>query len=833
MAGALAGLRVVELATGVAGPYCGKLFAGLGADVLKIEPSGGDPSRSEGPFPDDIPDPERSGLFLHLNTGKRSVVLDLTSAACMEALPRYLAAADAVIIDRRPSELQALGIDFDRWQDDFPQLVVTSITPFGLSGPYANYLGSELIVYALSGYGMLTGAPDRQPIKSYGSLIQYEAGAQAALGALAALFARERDGRGQLVDVSAMEAGTFLLGGVEQPAHFFGRIARRNGTRLLGFAPQYSYPSTIRPCKDGYVHCHSNNRHLDLLGVLIPDPRLREPDLLAAMMAHADEIDAIMDRWLADKDRREVVRRAQELRLPFTEVMLPGEVMADPHHRERGSFVTVQHEAAGPVLQPGAPFRLWSTPWETRGAPALPQRATAGDAGTSDPAPATWTAGGNTPQDKSSTEQHDAAVPSTPQGGNAQPRRPLAGLRVVDFTNAVAGPIATFLLADLGADVIKVEAPNGRHLQATGAAPRKDGSDERPYNRVMLFNELNHGKRGVVLDVARAEGRAAMLRLAARADVLIENFAPRVMGNLKLDYADLRAANPSIIMVSMPAFGLSGPYRDRGSYGPGVDAMSGLSHLTGYADGPPMKPGNFFCDQNAGVHTAFATLAALWHRNHSGDGQRVEMPMIEGEFQVVGDAYIDYALNGRERYRSGNDHPWMAPHDVFPCQGEDAWIAIAVESDEQWRALCRTIDRADLAHDQRFAEGAARHAHRAELEPVVSAWTRARGHIDAQDILQASGVPAGAVLHAGEVLANEHVRARGGFTYVDVPDVGAAPYPRMAFTLSRTPALMVKAAPGFGEDNDAVFIGLLGMTESEVAGLEAAGVTARVPVGGH
>lgn len=803
---ALAGLRVVELATGVGGPYCGRLFAGLGADVIKVEPPGGDPTRRAGPFPGDTPDPERSGLFLHLNTGKRSIVLDPRAKDDRGTLDSLLVQADALILSHCPSELRTLELDLDELQHRFPRLVIADVTSFGLSGPYAEYLGGELVAYALSGYMILTGAPDREPIKSYGSLVEYEAGAHAALGTLAALFARERDGRGQLVDVSAMEAGTFMLGGVEQSAYFHHRVVRRNGTRLLGFAPQHSYPSTIRPCKDGYVHAHSNNRHLDLLGALIPNPRLREPELLATMMGHADEIDAIMDAWLADKDRVEVVRQAQELRLPFTEVMAPGEVMADPHHRERGSFVTINHPAAGPILQPGAPFLMSATPWRSEPAPLLGHHG-----------------------EQVLGEACSGAEPDPPAAPELNDR-PLQGVRVIDFTNAVAGPIATFVLGDLGADVIKVEAPNGRPLHAAGAAPLTAGAEDRSYDRMMQFNELNHAKRSLVLDVAKPEGRAAFLELAQIADVVVENFAPRVMPNLRLDYAHLRDVRPDIISVSMPAFGLSGPYRDRISYGPGIDAMSGFSHLTGYEDGPPMKPGNFFCDQNAGVHSAFATLAALWQRRRTGEGQQVELAMIEGEFQILGDAYIDYAMNGRERFRSGNDHNWMAPHGVFRCRGEDAWVAIAVEDDAQWRALCTLIHRPDLAADPRFATAGERHANRRLLDAPITVWTAERTQHEAQQALQAAGVPAGAAMNAFELLYDPHVRARHGFEYVTVPNVGPTPYPRVAFLLSRTPVPIAAPAPAFAEANNYALHDLLGMAPGMITALEERRITARVPV---
>ncbi len=795
MPAALHGVGVLELAEGVSGPYCGKLLAGLGADVVKLEPAAGDSTRREGPFPGDVPDPERSGLFLHLNTGKRGVTGDAE-------LTRLLADADVVVVGLRPAELAPRGIDFAAWQRAFPRLVIASVTSFGLEGPYANYRGGELVSYALGGYAMLTGSPDREPLKSYGSLVQYQAGAQLALGVMAALLARDVTGAGQVIDCAAMQAATFLLGGVEQGAHFYGRIARRNGTRLLGFPPEHSYPSTIRPCADGFVHCHSNNRYLDLLAALIPHPRLLDPEVLATMMGHADEVDAIMDEWLATRNREDIVRQAQELRLPFTEVREPGEVMAEEHYRARGSFVTVEHPVAGKVLQPGAPFRMSATPWVTAPAPSLGQH----------------------------TGQPWANVPPPAVTTARRGPKPLSGLRVIDFTNAVAGPIAAFILADLGAEVIKIEAPNSRPRVAAGTAPLLEGADAPSYNRIMTFNELNHGKRSLVLDAATPEGRQVMLDLAARSDAVVQNFAPRVMGNLGLGFEQLSAVNPRLVMASMPAFGLSGPLSDRISYGPGVDAMSGLSHLTGYADGPPMKPGNFFCDQQAGVLTAFAVCAAVRHAERTGEGQHIELAMIEGEFQLLGDAYIDFAMNGRERRRTGNDHPAMAPHGVFPSAGEDAWVAIAAEDDAQWARLAGIIGRGDL-QGLALAE---RKARAAEIRQAVAGWTSVRTHYEAQQALQAAGIPAGAVLNALELLADPQVRAYAGFEYVETPGVGPTPYPRVAFRLRGTPTPVSGPAPGFGDDNEYVLGEVLGKDRAAIERLLAAGVIANEPRGaGH
>ena len=802
---ALHGLRVLELATGVSGPYCAKLLAGLGADVIKLEPPGGDPSRDAGPFRRDTPNPNASGLFLHLTTGKRSATLDTWPDPAAPFAASLLEGADVLLLSLRPAELAAAEINLEDIQRRHPQLIVTNLTTFGMTGPYANYLGDELIAYALGGYMMLTGSPDREPLKAYGDLIQYQAGGQAALGTMAALFAREQTGLGQLVDVSVMEAATFLLGGVEQNAYFYGRVARRNGTRLLGFPPEHSYPSTIRPCADGFVHCHSNNRFADLLGALIPDPRLTDPELLRTPTGHADEIDAAMDAWLVDKTRVDVVRQAQELRLPFTEVMEPGEVMLEPHHKERGSFVEVNHPHAGLILQPAAPFRMSETPWVTSPAPSLSARTGP---------PPEWS-GPPLPQ-------------LTPV---AEAGRPLSGYRILDFTNAVAGPMSTSLLGVLGADVIKVESPTSRPRVAAGTTPREEGTEDLSYNRMMLYNALNHSKRGISLDVARPEGREIFLTLARHADAVVQNFSPRVMGNLGLGYDSLKAANPNIILTSMPAFGLSGPYRDRVAYGPGVDAMSGLSHLTGYADGPPMKPGNFFCDQNAAVLSAVATMAALWHRSHGGHGQQVELAMIEGEFQILGDAYIDFAVNGRERRRTGNAHPRMEPHDVFPCAGNDAWVAIAVETDDQWRALCLVVGRDGLTADSALASLTGRQQHRDLIHHEISAWTRGQGHLAAQDALQLAGVPAAAVLDVAELLANPHVVARHGFEFVTVPGVGPTPYPRPAFILAGTPVPLETPAPAFAQDNVSVLQDLGEITADDLAKLEEDETTSSVPIG--
>ena len=401
---------------------------------------------------------------------------------------------------------------------------------------------------------------------------------------------------------------------------------------------------------------------------------------------------------------------------------------------------------------------------------------------------------------------------------------PLAGLKILDFSTLLPGPFATMWLADLGADVVRVENPS--RPDVVRFLPPFDG-DVSAWHAT-----LHRSKRSLTLDLKQPGAAGIVQRLVQTYDILLEQFRPGVMARLGLGYEALRDANPRLIYVALTGYGQSGPYRDRGAYGPGVDAMSGLSHLTGYDDGPPIKPGNFFCDQNAAVLTAISALSALRHRERTGEGQQVELAMIEGEFQILADAYMDYWLNGRERRRSGNDHPWMAPHDTFPCRGEDAWVAIAVESDAQFTALCACIGRRDLAMDGRFATLRERNANRRLLDEPISAWTRSMTPMEAQEALQAAGVPAAAVMNAVDLLRDQHVVERRGFQYVEMAGSGPTPYPRPAFVLERTPIPLTKPPSRFGDANDAVLRGLLGLSAERVQALYDAGITADEPVAG-
>ncbi|MXX47572.1 MAG: CoA transferase [Chloroflexi bacterium] len=404
--------------------------------------------------------------------------------------------------------------------------------------------------------------------------------------------------------------------------------------------------------------------------------------------------------------------------------------------------------------------------------------------------------------------------------------RPLDGIRVLDMTTAVAGPVATTLLGALGAEVLRIETPWAKPRSPASALPYRGPGPDEPWNREPRQNELGHSKRSIALNLTTDSGREVFLDLVEQSDVVLENFSPRVMGNFGLEWDALRERNPEIIHVSMPAFGNSGPWRDRISYGPGIDAMSGMSWLTGYSDGSPLKPGNFYCDQNAGLSAALSTVAALMARGRVG-GQTVELAMLEGELQLVGDAMVGQQLSGREPTRIGNEHSSAAPHGVYPTapmlDDPDSWIAIACRTDDEWNGLITVWRNEAVACDRRFATGLRRWRHRAELDLLLSEWTRQSDPVDLTERLQDAGVPASPVMGARALLRDEQVLTRqsvGGLTH---PQVGLSPAPQAAFRLSRTPAPPKNAAPLFAVDTIPVLEEILGYSKERIAALLSAG----------
>ena len=371
-AAGLAGFRILDLTWHVAGPYCTKLLAGFGAEVIKVErPGVGDPARGFVLASDQPVEAEKSSLFLHLNTGKKSITLDLKKTEGRRLLLQLVRLSDAVIESFSPRVMPGLGLGYETLRSLHPSLVMTSLSSFGQTGPYRDYRATDMVCLAMGGLLYLVGEPDREPLRPWGPQASYQAGLHAAVATLTALYQREETGVGEHVDVAVMESVAFQMHAYPQMYLHHGKIVRREGQLIAGHGPTGHYPDTTLPCQDGFVHVGSSAYHWEDVSVLMEEPRLADPRLKAAQRAHAAEIDTLMQPWLSSHDKIEIFHRAQALRMPFAPVLTVGEVLQDEQLCQRGYFEEVSHPVAGLVRQPGPPARLSESPWTTNAAPLL------------------------------------------------------------------------------------------------------------------------------------------------------------------------------------------------------------------------------------------------------------------------------------------------------------------------------------------------------------------------------------------------------------------------------------------------------------------------------
>lgn len=789
---ALAGLRVIELGEGVIPAFCGRWLAGFGATVVKVEPPGGDWTRCYRLDPAESAwyGPDGSALFAYLNAGKELATLDLQTTAGRARLQGLLQSADVLVHNLALEQVQELGLDLPALRARRPGLVEVAVSPFGEDGPYAAYAATSIVLLALGGYQYLTGEPGRPPLVLPGLQPEYLTALYAVVAALAGVVRRLREGRGGRIDLTALEAVTSLHQFTVSLYLSQGVIRSRHGSRWENL-----YPITLLPCRDGYLGFAITlqdqwERLCAMMGrpELSDDPRFATPD---ARRAHADELDAILIDWLKDQDKMAVFHRAQgEWRLPVGPLYTLAEVLADPQYVARRFWV--QPEGPTGPRHPGLPVTMSRTPWAIG---SLPRAAS----------------------EPSAPAEREPA-PSAPARAQDEPGMlPLAGVRVLDFTRVWSGPLCTRILADLGAEVIKIEAP----LPAELAAMRGAG-----------FGKLNRNKQSMAIDLRREEGREIVRRLVTKSDVLVENFSARVMPNFGLDYETLRRINPALIMLSMPGFGARGPYRDYMSYGPAIEPMTGLTGLLGYPGEGPLATAIAYPDAVAGVTAAAAVLTALVHQRRTGEGQYLDLSQLEATTCLLGEFIIAAQLAGRQLERRGNAHPLWAPHGTYRCRGEDEWVSIAVRSDDEWRRLCDLAGLAELRDDPSLTTAAGRCAQQARIDAALEAWTRTWDKFAIMDLLQRHGIPAGAVLNAKELLVDPHLVHRGFFVEAVGENGRRSLMPGTPLRVDGQPRREWRDAPAHGEHNRHVLRTVLGMDDAEIAALEAAGVLATAaPVG--
>ena len=407
-------------------------------------------------------------------------------------------------------------------------------------------------------------------------------------------------------------------------------------------------------------------------------------------------------------------------------------------------------------------------------------------------------------------------------------RTALNSVRIADLTNVIAGPVSTRILAQLGAEVIKVELPWGRAIG--NITMHASGGGDRPYNQVTSFNEVNRAKKSIAIDLTHEEGRETFKEIVGISDIVIQNFSPRVMRNLGLDYDDLVSIKPDIIMVSMPALGLEGPWSQYISFGPGTDALSGLSSITGYTDGPPHKPGNFYADHNSAFHVAAGIMSSLYRRFVTGEGQHIEIVLREATMSVIGEHFLGYQLTGEEPARIGNDHPNFSPHGIYPCKGDDSWVAISIESSEEWLSLCNVVGSNRLRDAEDLLELSERKKQRDLIDSEIQIWTLDRTRYQAMEELQAGRVRAGAVTKASDILSDPNIETRGYLDRFDHPDAGPSTTPGLPFQFSEMPVIQGIRAPLYSEHTEWILKDLLGISDDKAREMTESGTTPLEPI---
>jgi len=807
---ALGQYRVIEIGSLPAAAYCARLLADFGAEVIKIEPSAGDALRREPPFLQAGAHQE-SAWFGYLNYNKKSVTLDCTAPADAVRLQQLLSGADVLIDGLNRHERSACGLNRDELQRQHPHLVIANVEWFGESGPYRDFAGTDAICRALAGLVKVVGPAEGPPL----ALPDYQSAVVGGLAAyipvVAALISRLNGDEGRAFEVSVLEANVTAmeLQVAQLPAD---GVERRLGINSYSASGGMG----IFPCKQGWIGITTNTlQQWSALCELMGRPELgNDPQFLFGVNrgTNRQKLQPVFGAVLLQRTAAEWFEEALRLKLPFAIVPGMAELLQTEVLRQRGAIVPIQM-GDRTAEAPGSPLHLTAT---------RPLH------------------GGRVPNAGEHTALVLEAGPraAPPRGQRASSAghtrsRPLEGLRIIDLSMGWAGPLTGRNMADLGADVIKVEACQYPDWWR-GLDKDPDAIERVLYEKSERFNFLQRGKRGITLDLTSAEGVRLLKELVKTADALIENNSAGVLRKLGLEYPRLAEVNPSIVMMSMSAYGSSGPWSDLRAYGSTLEQGSGLPCMAGYDGGLPVQTHPAGGDPMGGWNGSAALLTALLHRKRTGQGQFIDLSLVESMLPLTAVWALAQSANGRIEPRQGNRHPLHVPHGVFRCinkdSGEDQWIMVAVTGDAMWPSLCGVIGRDDLARDAALATPAGRRRREAELEAAITQWTQTQDADAAMNALQAAGVAAGVVRGAGDLPHEPQLQARGFWQHIERAHVGTHRLPSAPFRENDEPYSVTRPAPTLGQYNVEVLQGILGLSESDLNELTRKNVIGTLPI---
>lgn len=790
----LSGLRILELGGGVSAPWATKWLADLGADVIKIEPPGGDPVRKRGPFPksSNKESLEEAGFFHYLNTNKRSLVLDLDLPADRIELTSILKTVDAVVHNLSAPRIAELKL---RWADLkplHPQLVLCAMTPFGLTGPRSHWRAEEINTAHAGGWAYLVpGAskkPSQPPLKAAGHQADFQTGTTGAFSTLAALFRAQRTGSGEHIDISGQAVVASMLEAAVPYYTYREEVVDRFGQRGLN-------PWGIYTCRDGLIFLmiaeeDQWGRLIELMG----NPDWAQLEIFKKTndrFLNADALDIFLEEWIAGWKVHELFHEGQKRRICFAPVTEMSELSDNEHLKARG-FLAPQKIGDAEIIVPGPPYRLPAGGWGLRTkAPRLDEH------------------GPEIRAEYEPLRRSEDPQDSTPK----EAQRPLAGVRVLDLSWVWAGPYCTLQLAHLGAEVIKVESETrpdlGRRLPIYAADTPHD------LNSSGYFNQWGQGKKSLALNLADDKGISILKELMADCDVVTENFASGVMDRLGLGWEELSRINPRLIMASISGYGQTGPWSHYSAYGPATPPISGLSALTGFADGPPEEVGLALGDPASGLTAAVGICAALISREKTGLGQHIDISLWEATSILTAEGWLHQQLRGEPRPRMGNRDPIMSPHGCYATSDENGWISIACANDFEWQSLCQ-IFAPELANDSRFMTALQRKDNEDELDRILGDWVAGHERWDLTERLQKAGIAAFPSATTEDLAHDPQLKERAYFEKIPHPTVGSRLHAGIPWRLSEGSNGVQNHAPLLGAHTEEVLIERLGASLDQI-----------------
>ena len=846
------------------------LLGDLGADVIRVEPPEGTPARRAPPLAGEA---GQSLQFLAFNRNKRSIVVQPQER---ELLAELIAGADFLFESWPGGLLESYGMDFDAVRAISPAIVHVCVSPYGRDGPRAGVVANDLAIAAMGGPVSLQGDPDRAPVRLSVPQVWRHAGAEAAVAAMAGLARRLQTGEAQFVDLSAQCAMTWTMLNAMDAYAIQGADFVRNGSLMgaggagmeLLYATADSHvvalpmSGTIRGCLAWMIEDGVADESLHEVDWEEYDASSRNPD---APSFNVRDGTALCRRFFRRHTTRELYRFGLEHGVSLAPVNSLAELLALDHLQARDYWRDL--DVGGGVTARGA--GAWAKPSDgalrvRAGAPGLDEHgeairaelariqprlpATDGGAlsrgargGTPRKESLQRGARGGTPRKESPSPgsasgrplREDAsalrgrapagrpeAPPSAPASPSGPHGLPFAGLKVVDFAWVGVGPISTKFLADHGATVVRVESAV-RPDVLRGSVPAKDGI--LGLNRSQFFGNFNTSKLSITLDMKHPEARDIARRLVAWADAFVESFAPGAIGRMGLGYEEVKKLNPGIVMASTCLMGQTGPARSLAGYGYHTAAIAGFYGATGWPDRPPCGPWVAYTDTIAPRFVTAILAAALDRRRRTGEGCYLDLAQIEASLHFLGPELLDLQVNGRAVTRLGNRSPHTAPQGCYPCLGDDQWLAVGVDTDDQWRSLCAVLGREDLAGDAELATQQGRQAGHDRIDEAIAAWTCERPAELAMRTLVEAGVPAGAVQRSRDLLQDEQYEHRGFYRYLEHPEMGHIPYAGHQYRIAGYDNGPQAPAPLLGQHSFEVLSGILGLSDESVGAAYASG----------